>query len=282
MQNSKINTILLAVVIILLGVGLWMINQNKTSDIGLEATQSPSDLNQTTNNNTDFTPNDTANTGMETGAVTLNLSNPNVGVYTMLFTKEFDEPANYAGHFRLVAPGCGSNCFTLFALDKNTGETYKIGSDWQYDADYRVRGNEITLVSKGGVVSTYTFNEKTQKFESVTVLPMITGDTKNLVSFSIAPGATVSGKITATGSIKGGYFSEANMGVNILDANKATLKQGNGTATSNWMTSDPVSFTTKLDFTGIPAGSGYIRIKNSNPSGDPINDKYIDIPVVFK
>ncbi len=279
MQYSKLNTGLLVVVVVLLGIGLWMMI-NKTSDVSQQDTQISSNLTQTNGTVTDSTPNDTLKTGMETGAVALNLSNPNVGVYTTLFTKEFDEPANYAGHFRLVTPGCGSNCFTLYALDKNTGETYKLdGESYQ---DWQVRDGVITLTSQAGVVSTYTFNEKTQKFESTPVLPMITGDTKNLVSFSIASGATVSGKITATGSITGGYFSEANMGVNILDANKYILKRGNGTATSDWMTSGPVSFTTKLDFTGIPAGKGYVRLVKDNPSGMPEYDKSIDIPVVFK
>ncbi len=116
----------------------------------------------------------------------------------------------------------------------------------------------------------------------VATTPAISGDVGNFVSFSVAPGTTVSGVIKATGSLTGGYFFEANMGVKILDANKNVLKSTNGTATSDWMTSDPVSFTTTLDFTGIPAGQGYIRLHNDNPSGMPENDKYIDIPVVFQ
>lgn len=116
----------------------------------------------------------------------------------------------------------------------------------------------------------------------ITQTPAISGDVGNFVSFSIAPGATVSGVIKATGSLTGGYFFEANMGVKILDANKNVLKSTNGTATSDWMTGDSVSFTTTLDFTGIPAGSGYIRLHNDNPSGMPENDKYIDIPVVIQ
>ncbi len=112
--------------------------------------------------------------------------------------------------------------------------------------------------------------------------PLITGDTANLVSFSIAPGQQVSGTMTATGTLTGAYFFEANIRVNILDANKVALKQSYGTATTDWMTSGPISFTTNLDFTGIPAGNGFVRLMNDNPSGDPANDKYIDIPVVFQ
>ncbi len=129
----------------------------------------------------------------------------------------------------------------------------------------------------------YTFYKKPAVTPPVVVTtPAISGDTGNFVFFSILPGATVSGSIVATGSVKGGYFFEANLRVNILDINKNILKQGHGTATTDWMTADPVSFTTSLDFTGIPSGTGYIRLMNDNPSGDPVNDKFIDIPVVFQ
>lgn len=116
----------------------------------------------------------------------------------------------------------------------------------------------------------------------VVVTPAVTGDTANFVSFSVAPGAMVGGTVVATGTLKGGYFFEANMRVHVLDAAKNTLKETNGTATTDWMTAGPVSFTTSLNFTGITPGNGYIRLMNDNPSGDPVNDKYIDIPVVFQ
>ncbi len=110
----------------------------------------------------------------------------------------------------------------------------------------------------------------------------ITGNKDDLVSLSVKPGDTIKGKITVTGSVKGAYFFEANAGMQLLDANKVVLKSGNITATSDWMTSDPVSFTGTIDATGIPSGSGYLRIKNDNPSDLPQNDKYIDIPIFYQ
>ncbi len=110
----------------------------------------------------------------------------------------------------------------------------------------------------------------------------ISGDTADFVSFSITPGATISGTMTATGSVKGAYFNEANARGMLLDANKNVIKMFSITATGEWMTSDPVAFTTTFDTTGAPSGAGYIRIANDNPSGDPSRDKYIDIPVVFQ
>jgi hypothetical protein len=109
----------------------------------------------------------------------------------------------------------------------------------------------------------------------------ISGDTGNFISFSIAPGAKVSGHTSAVGSIKGAYFFEANAVGKLLDANKNVLKSFPITAVGDWMTADAVAFNTEFDASGI-TGPGYIRIANDNPSGLPENDRFIDIPVVFE
>ena len=112
--------------------------------------------------------------------------------------------------------------------------------------------------------------------------PEVTGLKDDLVSFSIAPGAKVKGVMDATGVLKNAYFFEANIRVDILDTNKQTLREGFGTATTEWMTTGPVSFKTKLDFSGLATGPGFIAIRNDNPSGLPENDKEIFIPIVIE
>ncbi len=67
----------------------------------------------------------------------------------------------------------------------------------------------------------------------VATTPAISGDVGNFVSFSIAPGSTVSGVMAATGSVKGAYFFEANMIAQILDANKNILKSAPAAATTD-------------------------------------------------
>lgn len=110
----------------------------------------------------------------------------------------------------------------------------------------------------------------------------ILGNKADLVSFSISPGAKVSGVVSYTGAIKGGYFFEANMLVNILDKNKNILKQGNTTATTDWMTAGAVSFSGALDLSGLPKGEAYIELHNDNASGLPENDKSILVPIVIE
>ncbi len=123
--------------------------------------------------------------------------------------------------------------------------------------------------------------EEPQQSEK-TVSPQISGNKDNLVSFSILPGSKVHGIVSYRGVIKGGYFFEANIVINILDLNKKVLKQSNAMATTEWMTSGPVSFEGNIDLTGLPKGPAYFEIHNDNPSDLRENDKSILIPIVIE
>jgi hypothetical protein len=112
----------------------------------------------------------------------------------------------------------------------------------------------------------------------------VLGNKDDLVAFSIAPGAEVSGQMHVTGSVKGGYFFENNIVITILDGNKQKTNYGPGHAngTSDWMTSGPVSFAIDFDFSNIPNGSYYIKITQDDPSGGesgrPV--RFVLIPIV--
>ncbi len=110
----------------------------------------------------------------------------------------------------------------------------------------------------------------------------ILGNKESLISFSVRPGQVVSGKMEVTGTISGGYFFEANVLINILDANKNVLKNGHGTTTADWMTASPVPFKASIDFTGLAQGNAYIEIQNDDPSGGEGGPaKKILIPVII-
>lgn len=111
---------------------------------------------------------------------------------------------------------------------------------------------------------------------------VVSGKAEDLVSFSLSPGATVSGSFTVTGVVRNAYFFEGNILINILDADKQVLKKGRGTATSDWMTTGPVSFTAVIDVTGLQTGNGFIQISNDNPSGDSTKDRSIYMPVIIQ
>lgn len=111
--------------------------------------------------------------------------------------------------------------------------------------------------------------------------PVVTGNAGDLVSLSVTPGQNLTGPIILTGAVKNGYFFEANIVVKVMDAGMNTLLTTNGTATTDWMTAAPVSFTSNVNFTGLPSGPGFLVIENDNPSGDPAYLKQIFIPIVI-
>ncbi|MEI7709471.1 MAG: Gmad2 immunoglobulin-like domain-containing protein [bacterium] len=112
--------------------------------------------------------------------------------------------------------------------------------------------------------------------------PEVLGNKDDLVSFSILPGSKVHGVVSYHGVIKGAYFFEANIGINILDSNKKLLKASNAMAKGDWMTSGPVSFEGNIDFSALPKGPAYFEIHNDNASGLPEHDKSVLIPIVIE
>ncbi len=110
----------------------------------------------------------------------------------------------------------------------------------------------------------------------------ILGNKDDLISFSILPYAKVHGILSYRGAIKGGYFFEGNILINILDMNKKVLKISNAVAKTDWMTSEPVNFEGNIDFTPLPKGPVYFEIKNDNPSDDRSLDKSVLIPIVIE
>ena len=110
----------------------------------------------------------------------------------------------------------------------------------------------------------------------------ILGNKDDLVSFSILPGSKVHGVMSYRGVIKGGYFFEANIVINILDSDKKILKASNAMATDDWMTGGPVAFEGNIDFSALPKGPAYFEIHNDNASGLPEHDKSVLIPIVIE
>ncbi len=126
--------------------------------------------------------------------------------------------------------------------------------------------------------------EKTDKTMPVIAdKSQITGNKDDLISFSIAPGTKVHGILSYRGVIKGAYFFEGNILVNVLDLNKKALLKSNGVSKSEWMTTGPVNFEGNIDFTNLAKGPAYIEIQNDDPSnGEGGPAKKILIPIIIE
>lgn len=118
--------------------------------------------------------------------------------------------------------------------------------------------------------------EETNKF-------LVTGKVEDLVYISVIANQEIPKSIFSfTGKIKGGWFFEGNILINILDENKKILKAGHATAKTDWMTSGVVDFAGNIDLKGLPSGPAYFEIHNDNASGEAKFDKSIQIPIVIK
>ena len=95
-------------------------------------------------------------------------------------------------------------------------------------------------------------------------------------------GDLVTSPMTVSGKAKGFWFFEANIPVELKDANgKSLVKQGLH-AGGDWMTSDYVPFSGTLTFPQPETEFGVLIIEKDNPSGDPANDSSFAVPVKFK
>jgi hypothetical protein len=111
--------------------------------------------------------------------------------------------------------------------------------------------------------------------------PVITGNASDLVSTSIVAGSVVSDSVNWIGILKGAYFFEGSTGVHIMDENKNILRTTHISATTDWMTASPVTFSGTLNFTGLPKGPGFITIESVSGEDNAQVKKQIFIPIII-
>ena len=88
--------------------------------------------------------------------------------------------------------------------------------------------------------------------------------------------------LTITGQARGTWYFEASFPVELRNAAGAVIAQGPAQAQGEWMTENFVPFKTTLSFPAQPAGSkGTLILRKDNPSGDPVRDQSVSIPVTF-
>ncbi len=267
--GSKLNTVLLLVLIILMVVAIRIMLQNKETYLPVlenesNTTQNLKDTYTYTNHGFSielpkgYVPTENASEG----GPAIGISLPQGGLAYVTDATWWEQYGHQDFQY-LKDEKIGSYTFKVFNYSGKTFYWLKQGN-----VGYEFSGIDINIL-------------KSFKFVG---WPQVEGRKDDLVSFSISPGQEVSGKVHATGSVKGGYFFEANIVINILDANKNKTHYGPGhaNATTDWTTAGPVSFALDFDFSIMPKGPAYIEIHNDNASGLPQNDKSILVPIVIK
>ncbi len=91
----------------------------------------------------------------------------------------------------------------------------------------------------------------------------------------------ISSPLIVKGKARGTWFFEASFPLQLLDGNGKEIARGIAQAQGNWMTTDFVPFSAKLEFKQPATGSGRLVLEKDNPSGLPEHADSVSLPVIF-
>ncbi len=95
------------------------------------------------------------------------------------------------------------------------------------------------------------------------------------------PNQKIASPVSISGKARGNWFFEARFSGRLLDNNNKPIGNVILEASGDWMTQDFVDFKGKLEFPKPTTKRGKLILKNANPSGDPVRDKTLIVPVSF-
>lgn len=96
------------------------------------------------------------------------------------------------------------------------------------------------------------------------------------------PYQKVSSPLVVTGQARGIWYFEASFPVKLYDGNGDLLAAVPAQAQGDWMTTEFVPFSAKLDFTRPTTSVGTLVLEKDNPSGLPQNADELRLPVNFE
>ncbi len=95
-------------------------------------------------------------------------------------------------------------------------------------------------------------------------------------------GDKVSFPIELSGRARGPWFFEASFPAEILDGDGTSLGMGIMTAQGEWMTTEFVPFSGRVELTAMPKfPKGTLLLHKDNPSGEPQFDDKLIVPIFF-
>ncbi len=95
------------------------------------------------------------------------------------------------------------------------------------------------------------------------------------------PNATITSPLSMSGQARGSWFFEAEFPVTLLDADGNLVAHTTARASSDWMTTDFVPFTSELTFDTPDTDTGSLILSKENPSGLPELSDELVVPVTF-
>ncbi|HEY4493261.1 MAG TPA: Gmad2 immunoglobulin-like domain-containing protein [Candidatus Paceibacterota bacterium] len=99
------------------------------------------------------------------------------------------------------------------------------------------------------------------------------------------PNALIGSPLVVEGEARGNWYFEASFPIYLTNWDGLIIATGVAQAKEDWMTTDYVPFSAKLEFTleqTAPYDRGTLILRKDNPSGLPEHDDAFEIPVLFK
>ncbi len=94
--------------------------------------------------------------------------------------------------------------------------------------------------------------------------------------------SVITSPVEISGQALGTMFFEGTFPVTIEDSNGQTLGSGTATSTADWMTEKLIPFAVKITFKTPTTKTGFIVLKNDNPSDLPENEHSAKFSISFK
>ena|SRR3989338_9319713 len=96
------------------------------------------------------------------------------------------------------------------------------------------------------------------------------------------PNSTITSPLNIRGEARGVWFFEASFPIYLTDWDGLIIAEGYATAEGEWMTTEFVPFTATLTFKNPTyKNNGSLILKKDNPSGLPLHDDALEIPIFF-
>lgn len=99
---------------------------------------------------------------------------------------------------------------------------------------------------------------------------------------SPAVNSEISSPLAISGQAQGPMFFEGSFPASIEDANGKVLGTDIAKTDKDWMTEKMVPFKATVNFKKSTTKTGFIVLKNDNPSGLPENEHSVKFPISFK
>ncbi|MDB5188407.1 MAG: hypothetical protein JWM92_5 [Candidatus Nomurabacteria bacterium] len=110
-------------------------------------------------------------------------------------------------------------------------------------------------------------------------VPAAAMPTTDVVVDAPMQGQLITSPVSIIGKAKGNWFFEGSFPISLYNMQGQAIATGVAQAQGDWMTTNYVPFTANLAFPSASHGTGYLLLKNDNPSGNPQFDKSLTINV---